>query len=779
MSHSTALATPPAPSTGCRLATADGRDLPLRDTALSADAASGLARVRVVQTFVNPYAEPLAVTYLLPLPADGAVTAFAFTVAGRRVTGRVERREDARRTFEQALLEGRTAALLEQDRSSVFTQELGNVPPGAEVRVEIDVEQPLAWVRGGWEWRFPTVVGPRYLGAPGETPDAARLVVDVAPAVPARARVVLAIGDATTGPAASPSHALAAAASGVALDGPPDRDVVVWWPVAAPLPGVGLETARGAADVDAFGLLTLVPPAAAGAPVRRDLCLLLDTSGSMGGRPLAQLRAFATALVAGLRDGDSLEMIEFSSAPHRWRPAPVTVDARARLEASGWLASLRASGGTAMHEAVTAALAPLSVEAQRQVVLMTDGYIGFEQEVIGRIRRGLPPAARIHVVGVGSAVNRTLTSGVARAGGGAEVVVGLDEDPGPAVAALLARTGDPLWVDVRVTGSAVREVAPAAVPDLLAGAPARVSLRLDPAGGTVSISARTAEGTTVRELAVAPVAAGHGRRVVITRYARERVEDWENAVAGGADAATADAAIEALGLRHQLATRRTSWVAVSDEATVDPADPTRRVTQPHLLPHGTSAEGVGLAAAPMVAQALGGAAADTGRLDRARRSSAAPTAAPAGPPPAKSLKKEAREEPAPRRLARPAADTESAAKPPPAPIAASAPAAVRRRAEAEEAVERDEPARVLVARVVSSGDGRLVLEVTLDEDTDWSPAPIEVVDADGRSVRTGPVAGTTRAGRLSAGLTVRLVFGWTGPLPAAVRVSGRTLLVAA
>lgn len=595
----TALATLPStdPSTGCRLVALDGRPLPLTHVAVSADAGGGLARVVLRQTFVNPYPEPLAATYLLPLPADGAVVDFSFTIGGRRIAGRVERKADARAAFAQAVVEGRTAALLEQDRSSVFTQELGNLPPGVPIEVEIEVEQLLAWVNHGWEWRWPTVVGPRFMGAAGQVPDAAKVTVPVADqALPVRCEVVLAIRDTQTGAVTSPSHAVTARDT-VHLDGALDRDIVVRWPVAAPEPGVRIEVAHPVGDADAYGLLTVVPPASTGtgcAPVSRDLCLLLDVSGSMGGAPLDQLRRFSTELVDGLRDGDQLEMIAFASAPERWVHAPVRIDATTRAQARRWIAGLSAGGGTAMHDAVIEALAPLRADAARQVVLMTDGYIGFEQQVIRKIRERLPAGSRIHAVGVGSSVNRTLTTGVARAGGGVEAIVSIDEPVDDAVRMLLARTGDPLWVAVQVTGTAVREVAPAAVPDLLAGCPARIVTRLDPAGGTVVVSARTATGTTRHELQIGPVSAGSGRRVLATRFARERVEDLETALSSGETASLVDAAIEALGLRHRIATRLTSWVAATEEATVDAGDPTRHVDIPHELPHGVSAEGVGL-----------------------------------------------------------------------------------------------------------------------------------------------------------------------------------------
>src|SRR5512137_949749 len=179
----TAAATAPQPvsSAGGRLVAVDGRALPLLGTRLAATASGGLCRVLLEQRFKNVHAEPLRVSYLFPLPHDGAVSGFAFRLGERRIVGEVDRLASARERFEEAVVEGRTAALLEQVRGSVFSQELGNVPPGAEVVAELTIDQKLAWLpEGAWEWRFPTAMAPRYQGAEGRAPDAGRMEVPVA-----------------------------------------------------------------------------------------------------------------------------------------------------------------------------------------------------------------------------------------------------------------------------------------------------------------------------------------------------------------------------------------------------------------------------------------------------------------------------------------------------------------------------------------------------------------------------------------------------------------------
>jgi Ca-activated chloride channel family protein len=620
-----------SPSCGGVLVTLDGKPLPLTAASVRADACAGLARVVLAQTFTNPHPLPLHVTYRMPLPADGAVSGYRFVVGSRVIEGEVDRKDRARERFEQAIVEGHTAALLEQDRSSVFTQEIGNLPPGETLTVELVIDQVLAWIgdtTGGWEWRFPTVVAPRYSsgradehggGGPTRVADAARVSVETTTdPLPITLSLALVIRDAITQEKPdSPSHALAITAAngssttvGLAGTATLDRDLVVRWSVAAPDVGVAIDAARPGAgharEGEAFGLLTIVPPRAdAHRPkLPRDLVVLLDTSGSMGGVPLDQARRLVGALVDRLDEHDRLEMIEFSTQPRRWMKQPVFADAGNRAKAHAWLRSLQASGGTEMRTGILEALASLRAEAQRQVVLITDGLIGFESEVVAEIHRRLPAGSRVHTVGVGSAVNRSLTLPAARAGRGSETIVAIDEDPERAIARVLARTSAPTVVDLVLSGDALVEHAPQHLPDLMAGAPCRVAVRLSPRGGTLHIAGRTHDGLRARSITVPPCQHGTGNQAVVALFGRERVEDLEMIRAAGEASPAIDQEIASIGLEFQISTRLTSWVAIDRERSVDPRTPTRHESVPQALPHGTSVAGFGLrpAAPPMPMQ---------------------------------------------------------------------------------------------------------------------------------------------------------------------------------
>ncbi len=586
-------------TTGAELVTLDGRSLPLVASTLRAEAQGGIARLVLEQQFVNSYAETLHVTYRMPLPADGAVSGYAFEIAGRVIKGVVDRKHAARERFEQAIASGRTAALLEQERADIFTQKLGNIPAGESITARITVDARLVWLpEGEWELRFPTVIGPRYCGTAETITDARATHVKVAAEdLGVRLQIELAIKDAIVDGrrASSPSHALAPLPSGaVALSTGTrlDRDLVVRWPVAKPAVGMSLAVARTAETGEAFGLISIVPPAASAAvaAVPRDLLVLLDTSGSMGGGPLDKAKQVVAMLIDSLGETDRLEMIEFSNRPSRYQAEPVLATAKAKADPIKWVRSRTADGGTEMRQAVIEALQTLRIGAQRQVLVVTDGYVGGEHQILRVLHERLPASCRLHVLGVGSAVNRSLATSLARAGRGAEVIVGIDEDAERGAKRLLDRTRMPVLTNVEIAGTALVRHVPEHVPDVFAGAPLLAALELRPEGGEIVVRGQLAHDTWEQRITVPATKIGEGNPAIAALFGRERVADLE----ARSTLDQVNAEIEAIGIRFQISTRLTSWIAVDERVRVEPHTNARTDVVPQELPYGTSAAAFGL-----------------------------------------------------------------------------------------------------------------------------------------------------------------------------------------
>ncbi|HEV7553861.1 MAG TPA: VIT domain-containing protein, partial [Kofleriaceae bacterium] len=548
--------------------------MPFIGATLRGTARGGIARLVLEQRFENRYDETLHVTYRMPLPVDGAVSGYAFAVGDRKIVGKIDRKKAARERFERAIVEGHTAGLLEQERADIFTQKLGNIGARETIVATITIDQRLVWLpEGEWELRFPTVIGPRYISASDGPEVAAAVAIEVASKSSAAISIEFAIHDELTGKVASPTHTIAAAAT-AAVRGPSssevrvvlrdaarlDRDIVVRWPVARAEVGVSLAHARTTGEL-AYGLLTAVPPSASAghAAVPRDLIVLLDTSGSMDGVPLDLAKKVVAMVIDSLDDNDRLELIEFSSSPRRYNHKPLAATARAKRDAIDWVHQRTASGGTEMMAAVIEAMSSLRAGSQRQVVIVTDGYIGGEQQLVSLLGDKLPPSCRLHVLGVGAAVNRSLATALSRAGRGTEVIVGPGEDPERGAKRLVDRTRRPVLTNLTIEGNAVIDHVPAYLPDVFEGSPLVAAVALSAQGGTVTVRGDLAHGRWEKTIKVPALPTPSGDPAIVALYARERVADFE-----ARWNESLDDEIEKTGLAYQIATRMTSWIAVDE-----------------------------------------------------------------------------------------------------------------------------------------------------------------------------------------------------------------------
>ncbi|WP_428265368.1 VIT domain-containing protein [Haliangium sp.] len=167
------------------LRTPSGRVLPLTATEVQARLRGPIAEVELRQRFENPTSEAIEAVYVFPLPARASVHHMEFRIRDRVVRAVVKEKGEARRSYEQARRQGRSATLLEQDEPSVFTLSVANVPPGAPIEVRLAYQEVLAYDDGEWRFVFPMVAPERYRSlAPGELPPSAASAQVPPPRVP-------------------------------------------------------------------------------------------------------------------------------------------------------------------------------------------------------------------------------------------------------------------------------------------------------------------------------------------------------------------------------------------------------------------------------------------------------------------------------------------------------------------------------------------------------------------------------------------------------------------
>jgi Ca-activated chloride channel family protein len=625
--------------------------LPLEHTDVALDVRGLVAAATVTQRFSNPTAAPLEAVYVFPLPHDAAVYDMEARVGERVIRAVVKEREEARRTYQAARDEGRRAALVEQERPNVFTTSLANVLPGERIDVRLRYVSPLAWEGGRVRLTFPMVVGPRYIpgnnnnsavgGSGGAKPprldDADTWLGRATPVVQRRAlrglgpthqsdvggappvrppcarpghdvsvRVRLEGGVPLTG-VSSPSHEIR---NRVADDGAtlvelaaeatlPNRDFVLEYRLAPPRgPRAALYVSPASAADASDGesgrtfLLAAFPPADDGAEPRPplEMVYLVDVSGSMAGTSIEQARAALLQALERLTPQDRFHIVTYNHGHFAFRPAPLPATADNLAAARRFVSGLGAEGGTEMLPALVSILALETTPGYlRDIVLLTDGCLGNEEQIFAALKSGLHDA-RLFTVAIGSAPNHYLAANMAQFGRGSFTAIADGGEIETRMRRLLDQISSPVLTDLRLDwqGVAASDVLPARLPDLFRGQPLLIHGRLTGEGpGTLVVEGLSGAAPFRQEIAV-EVGRARFHPGVTTLWARAKVDelmDLWRAAPEGPEREARRGDVLALAIRHHLVTRFTSLVAVEDVPAHDQGAP-RTVAVPAELPAG-------------------------------------------------------------------------------------------------------------------------------------------------------------------------------------------------
>jgi Ca-activated chloride channel homolog len=578
-------------------------------------------RARVTQLFHNPTSNWVEATYVYPLPAGAAVDTLKMIVGDRVVVGDIKERQQARIVYEQAKQNGQKAALTEQERDNIFTNSLANIGPNETVLVQIEYQEPVAQSGNEFSLRVPMVVGPRYNPAPvvqsvdfrpdgggwgaiksDPVPDRDRITPPVldpaqnAPVNPIAITVRLQAGF-PLGDVKSHHHAIKMESPDNATriiklaEGPvpADRDFeLTWKPAAEAAPSVGLFREH-VGDAD-YLLAFVTPPSVEQAekkPLPREVVFVIDNSGSMGGTSIVQAKASLIYALTRLQPTDRFNVIRFDHTMDVVFPASVPADAEHIRRAKYFVDALRAEGGTEMVPAMRAALTDNADDAAntvRQVVFLTDGAIGNEQQLFETIT-AMRGRSRIFMVGIGSAPNTFLMTRAAELGRGAFTHIGSVDQVEERMRGLFAKLENPAvtGLSAKFLGAAA-DITPAVLPDIYRDEPLVLAAKLDKLVGSVEIKGRIGDRPWVVTLPLANAAEGKGLSKL---WARRKISDAEVArTTQQASPENADKTILALALEHQLVTRLTSLVAVDKTPSRPEGEPLKLTELPLNLPAG-------------------------------------------------------------------------------------------------------------------------------------------------------------------------------------------------
>ncbi|MFF4614450.1 VIT domain-containing protein [Nonomuraea jabiensis] len=587
----------PVPDAGFGALRTERGNLPLESVDVNAGISGLIAGVEVTQGFRNPFDVTLEATYVFPLPDRAAVTGFRMEADDRVIEGVLKERAQARADYDQALREGRRAAIAEEDRPDVFTIRVGNILPGERVSVRLTMSQPLPYEDGAATFRFPLVVAPRYIpGSPVDGPSAGDGVAPDTDAVPDASRIsppVLLPGfpdpvrlslSATVDAAGLELRELASSLHVVEEEGHTvrlrpgerlDRDFILRLSFDAST-SLQLDSPPGQGGTFA---LTVVPPPLQSARTPRDLVLVLDRSGSMGGWKMVAARRAAARIVDTLTAQDRFAVLTFDSVVEEAFEGLVEASDRNRYRAVEHLARVDARGGTELLEPLRRAVALLGGrnERERVVVLVTDGQVGNEDQILEQAGGALS-AMRVHTVGIDRAVNAGFLGRLAGLGAGRCELVESEDRLDAAMEQIHRRIGAPLVTDLSLKGLELEPDTVTHLGSIFPGVPLRVYGR-HREGSSLTVRGLAAGGPWEEQVTGVTV----DNPAIQAVWARAHLRELEDRYAMGEH--DLEPRIVRTSLEYGVLCRFTAYVAVDTRQVAD-GGPEHRVIQPVEPPSG-------------------------------------------------------------------------------------------------------------------------------------------------------------------------------------------------
>ncbi|HTL29467.1 MAG TPA: VIT domain-containing protein, partial [Tepidisphaeraceae bacterium] len=444
-----------------------GDRVALRGVRLRAQLTALCERTTIEQTFVNKESRAIEALYTFPLPEDAAVCGFEVITGDHVLTGEVDEANRATKKYENAINQGDGAFLMEQERADIFTIRVGNLKPKQAATIRISYVRALKQTDREIRIAFPTTVAPRYVTDSGGRDPLEALIDGDAVNPPHVLHVPYGLSteiEVDLGKRVkrivSPSHPIQVdqddqrLTQRVTFKGgitEMNRDVVLSLEMARDeQPNVQVGTWK---DGKPFLAVTFKPEFDVdelASPQPADVVFVLDCSGSMQGESIFQATKALELCLRSLSPGDTFNICRFGSTFDLMSPEPIPYDEQSLNLALRYIRLGSDFGGTELLRPLDAIFKiPPRAGSVRQIILLTDGQISNEAEVVA-LARAHRDSNRIFAFGIGSAANSSLVTSLARVTGGMCESIAYNERIEDRVLRTFARIASPQISDVEI-----------------------------------------------------------------------------------------------------------------------------------------------------------------------------------------------------------------------------------------------------------------------------------------------------------------------------------------
>lgn len=145
--------------------------IPLKDVAVRAEIQGYVLGLNSTLKYTNDSSDPVEVTFRFPLEDSHAVVGLTAVMGGRNIKAEIREKEEALAAYDDAIASGQSAALGEEKAGDIFSISLGNLAPGKDAEIHLDLvgELPID-AEGKVRFSLPSTLKPRYTPAGSSDP---------------------------------------------------------------------------------------------------------------------------------------------------------------------------------------------------------------------------------------------------------------------------------------------------------------------------------------------------------------------------------------------------------------------------------------------------------------------------------------------------------------------------------------------------------------------------------------------------------------------------------
>ena len=418
----------------------DCNELALKEVNIKGDVLGKFSLFEIEQVYCNNSKEVLEVGYTFPIIDTATITGFKVEINDNVIIGKTMDKEKAVATYQENIVKGNSAYMMEQKTDNIFNIRLGKVAEDELVKIKIMYMDKLEIVDDTLKVFVPTLVTHKYKSTVtdkltyGEVDYKANFKLNI--------NKLLNLKDIV-----SSTHNIELKDNIVEVNNyTMNKDFCLDLKLKNEM--VSNAVYIDTKDNKKLVYLSFMPEIIdIYEDEEKEYLFIVDISGSMSGKKIEETKRAVIECLKKLDIGDKFNIIPFDNEFTVFKINSVEYNEENLNEACKFVNDLKANGGTEILSPIKFALYEKNVK--KIILLFTDGQVGNEDEIVKYIKENITQS-KLFAFGIDNNINTSFIKNLAKSGNGKAEFIHMDEKIDEKIIRTFARIQSPILSNVKV-----------------------------------------------------------------------------------------------------------------------------------------------------------------------------------------------------------------------------------------------------------------------------------------------------------------------------------------